>query len=308
MPKLLNDEKTDQLRSVDEFGKLGSRLSSVESKLEQLATAIAELPMQINKRHSQSQANPLIPDALHHSRVILDGGSSRDGQHTSGTQSSYVVSGENGEQRHHGASSLLSLLFQSDTTITSSLRNGTSLRDLLLRPNGGQAQQEETPSWDSFFAYKDQVYRDLSRSLTYQSLAPDISSDDIASLLPPKALLESLLEGYFRHIDPVTPLLDRESVLEAIEKSYDDSSQERQAGLGWIVLFNYITIRCLAGRHMLEQPVTDMNVVAGNHFDQPFVVNIRRAFRFLDQLMKPTLVNVQALGALVSNSHTRCMP
>lgn len=206
--------------------------------------------------------------------------------------------GGSGAQRHHGASSLFSLLLDFDSSVNDRLHQTDSLHYLLSQPSGENGQNND-PSWEALFAYKAKVHRRLSRFLTPQVLGPDTSCDGSPPLLPPRQLLTSLVDGYFRHINPITPLLDQSAVASAIPQQYDRPDGE--ADLAWVVLFNYVTIRCLAGRHMpLEQPITNANLASANQFDQSIVVNIRRVLPHLDRLTIPTLVNVQAIGALVS--------
>ncbi|OAA58076.1 Transcription factor [Niveomyces insectorum RCEF 264] len=212
--------------------------------------------------------------------------------------------------------SLLSLLEDADEQINAQLEamrpRSSSLRDILAQ--GRQQDQAQRsppppPPLDGFLSFKDGVYRRMGALDSGALDAYYLAHDSAPLLLPPKRLLEAIVEPFFRHIAPVVPLLSRGPCLAAIASHYAEpnpSSAEQQAEPAWVVLFNFMVLFCFVGRYMpLDRPSSDIDVVQIKQFERPFVSNLRRSFAIMDKLLAPTLLNVQALMALtlISQKH-----
>jgi hypothetical protein len=165
--------------------------------------------------------------------------------------------------------------------------------------------QANRPVWNSFILEKERIFLKLSRDIAAKA-STDLPTDNKDPALPPKQLLISVLDGYFRYINIVTPLLERTAVEENLDRTY----AEPTPNLAWIMIFTYIAVRCLAGRFSsLDGPIDDIQSVTGPSFIKPYLANAKRVLTLLDQLMAPSLVNVQAIVALVSRSsllHSSC--
>ncbi|KAL4894949.1 hypothetical protein BDV59DRAFT_174179 [Aspergillus ambiguus] len=160
-----------------------------------------------------------------------------------------------------------------------------------------QPDAASPPSLDGFLAVKSDVYQGLPLP-TYTS-GIDLSHDGASLLLPPKRLLDPIVEPYFRHITAVVPLIGRQACLQAIDRHYNPEVPFVGIEPAWVILLNYMILFCFVGQYMpLDRPSTDIDVGSVTHFEKPFVTNIRRSFAVIDRLLSPRLVNVQALLAL----------
>lgn len=208
----------------------------------------------------------------------------------------YVTYSTEGDERYHGSSSLLSLFSDADKALNENMEKfkpKATLQEMLLHRN---SKEDELPFWDSFAASRMKFYRNVSQELTLEH-SLDLSHDGMPLMLPPKRLLDLIVEPYFKHINPITPLLEQSRCLEAIETCYTNTSTETDPA--WIIIFNYIIIRCFVGRYMpLERPSSDVDLASTTQSEQPFITNIRRGFACLNRFMKPSLLHVQALSAL----------
>jgi hypothetical protein len=196
-------------------------------------------------------------------------------------------------------SSLMSLFESADKDINARLeamRPRSSLREVLARPQKQTLPQP--PLLDGFLNFKVDTYINLS--FPSYTCHADLSNDGMPLLLPPRRLLEPIVEPYFHHIAGVVPIMARVPCLDAIERYYADEAFRDDEYSAWAVLFNYMILFCFVGKYMpLDRPSSDVDIASITQFERPFVANIRRAFSVTHKFLAPKLVNVQALLALV---------
>lgn len=290
---------------VDDFDKVEAGLLRVERSILQNTTAIEKLLGQ--------QPNLLLPKQMiaRNPNSVVESTQTKDQLHASSSQDGCIVTRREGEERLHGSCSLLALLIESSTMIDSMIQPRLSLKAMVSSLTDESAGDEDLPtasSWDEFLSFKSTVYRKLSHSLIHH-YTPDYSQDGQVLVLPSKVLLSRLVQGYYKHIHPVTPLVAEDHLVAAIDLCYlpQHSGSQDANDLAWTVIFNYVVIRCIPGHFTpLEHRVTNIDFASADASEQPFITNIRRAFAKLDYLMKPKLVNVQALLSLVSQLPSSC--
>lgn len=287
---------------VDDFDKVGARLLRLEKSVDRNTAAVESLARRSDTLAREADGDKHLDrdaDAETYETSVAS-----NHFHHVDNNNGCIVSGLDGAELFHGSCSLLSLLIESDTIINNIIKPRLSLRNILssLAPKPAGFHLPHATSWDEFLMFKSKVYRELSQSVVQHNRI-DLSHDGQPLVLPSRELLERVIQGYFKHIHPVTPLVDQTRLQEAVGTYYTSRPSGTGEGvdLAWAVIFNYIVIRCLAGMYMpLESRVSNMDFASANALEQPFIVNIRRALAKLDYFIKPTLVNVQALLSLVS--------
>lgn len=225
----------------------------------------------------------------------------------------FVTAYPAGGQRFHGPTSLLSFVVDFDGIVDRAFTSNMSLKVTL----SSQACIQDTTSrlrmmtlWDQFRLHKSQIYHQVLEVFA-QSQSPDLSHDGSPLVMPSRDMLERVTQGYFKHINPVTPVIGQAHLAEAIGRCYagDHNTTPLTVDPAWVVMFNYVVIRCLAGQYMpLERRVEKMDFAFATQLERPFVANIRRALGCLDHFMSPKLINVQALTSLVSTVTTLSQP
>lgn len=291
------------MERVNDLEQVGNRLGDLERNVSLIHHRLDEFfrgppPQQHNNPTDSDHNHPYLGTLIPLPSEVIPSSPSGSQDVVGPDQSTPHGKGTN---RLKGTSSLMSLFEDGDDKINyqlDAMRPKASLRDI-LGSNKRQEKSSPQPPLDAFLAFKSDIYHGLSLS-TYTSQV-DLSNDGDSLLLPPKRLLDPIFEPYFRHISSVVPIMGRQPCLNAIEEQYSPEVTAENFEPAWVILFNYMILFCFVGRYMpLDRPSSDVDVVSITHFEKPFVVNIRRSFSIIHQLLTPKLVNVQALLALVS--------
>ena len=137
---------------------------------------------------------------------------------------------------------------------------------------------------------------DLRRNAAEPAL--EDCSDNTPLSLPPRFLLETILDSFLKELNPVLPMFARSSLLEAIKLQYDP--QQNQFDPAWATCFNNIVLQILttkagAGGDSPSRSAMD------DSLKTTFLVNAQRCYRNMERLLQPRVVNVQALLSMVSS-------
>ena len=119
-------------------------------------------------------------------------------------------------------------------------------------------------------------------------------SDGIPLSLPPRFLLEAILDSFLRELNPTFPIFARSSLLAAIEVQYD--IQRHQLDLAWATCFNNLILQVLT----INAGDGAESFSRDESLRTTFLVNAQRCYRNLEALLKPRIVNVQAFLLMVS--------
>lgn len=122
-------------------------------------------------------------------------------------------------------------------------------------------------------------------------------SDNTPLSLPPRFLLETILDSFLKELNPVLPMFARSSLLEAIKLQYDP--QRDHFDPAWATCFNNIVLQILttkagAGGDSPSRSAMD------DSLKTTFLVNAQRCYRNMERLLQPRVVNVQALLSMVN--------
>lgn len=189
--------------------------------------------------------------------------------------------------QHHGSSSLASLLRDVYLALESKLDPKVSSR----MDDGPDKNTQECLA----------IMENLSRLLLSDD-SWDLSGETLPPKLPPKGLLDTSLETYFRQVNSTLPIFDEDSFYDSIRKNYEVGSD--QANWAWIMCFNNVILQTFDARAASSSTKRSQNN-ASSPLDKeantlsPFLTNMRRAISKLDCFHQPSLVSVQALMSMV---------
>ncbi|TAQ91168.1 hypothetical protein B7494_g548 [Chlorociboria aeruginascens] len=286
--------QTKQL--ISDFEQLGKRLDRIELTMTKCVDRI--------ERSTKSEPRPssdLLPLSSEGDDASMSICSPENGERNH-TEYHHSI-GKNGYERFYCSSSMYSLFAEA---------KGASER--LLNPNsrgGSPSGSAETNNvslnllalHDASFPHKLQRVCDLLDKVGTNTHG-DLSGDGLALSLPPRSILETFVQPYLANINPTLPMFHKSSLLAAIENQYDHQRSHPDPAL--IVCFNNIILQTLNIKSGFDFKCR--NSAPGTMDDDlmaSFLVNARRGFDNFERLLKPRLVNVQALlsMALVAITH-----
>ena len=141
------------------------------------------------------------------------------------------------------------------------------------------------------------------RKFCAEPLQEEGGSDGAPPSLPPRFLLETILDPYLRELNPVLPIFARSSLLEAIQSQYNP--QQHQLDPAWATCFNNLILQILttkagAGVETLSRNSMDDGLTT------TFLMNARRCYCNVERLLRPRVVNVQAFLSMVGPRCSEC--
>ncbi len=141
--------------------------------------------------------------------------------------------------------------------------------------------------------------RNMAKTLLYHD-SLDLPGEDLPPTLPPQQVLEATIEIYFSQVSSMLPSFRKSTLCEQFRRIY--STGPNQADIAWVICFNNIILQTLSTDNI--QKSEDNHVPLGESPErellQPLLTNYQRGLKKLDRLLKPALVNVQALLLMVS--------
>ena len=122
-------------------------------------------------------------------------------------------------------------------------------------------------------------------------------SDRTPLSLPPRFLLETILDPFLKELNPILPIFARSSLLEAIKVQYDPR-QQQQLDPAWAICFNNLILRILTTKasRSVESPARN---TMDDRLRTHLLLNAQRCYSDLGGLLKPRIANVQALLSMV---------
>ena len=141
--------------------------------------------------------------------------------------------------------------------------------------------------------------RNMAKTLLYHD-SLDLPGEDLPPTLPPQQVLEATIEIYFSQVSSMLPSFRKSTLCERFRRIY--STGPNQADIAWVICFNNIILQTLSTDNI--QKSEENHVPLGESPErellQPLLTNYQRGLKKLDRLLKPALVNVQALLLMVS--------
>lgn len=293
---------------VNDVEVLGKRLDKIEGAMMRCVSAIEKL-----NASSFPQTNPTPPSDTEISKTPLanteiDFGSGVYGA-GSGTASPVpeqknhhrVLDG--GFERFYGYGSMYSLYAEANAKSKDLVEPSVSSPNTEQDPNLDNSQRSQNSistnggtAFEPGLKAKIQAASDLLQNFgkeTYSS----ICDDGVPLALPPRSLLEIFLETYLTDLNPVLPIFDKKDLLAAISAQYSPNSSMDPA---WAACFNNIILETLTAKTGADsKPGSTLRNTMDDGLLMSFLMNAQRCYANFDRLLKPRLVNVQALLTMV---------
>ena len=199
------------------------------------------------------------------------------------------------DEQYYGSSSLVSLLGEIHF-----------LLEDLVKNNAGRALDDGGPIPNQSLVECVSTTGNISKMSVVDDRL-DLSSDGLPLTLPPKGLLDALIEPYFSQINCILPIFRKEKVCEAVRKEYEVGTHKSNGA--WLLCFNNMIVQTLEARSFSSQTQSSTDDRSSSAYSsamevellRPFLVNSRRGLVKLERFLEPKLVNVQALISMVGD-------
>ena len=207
----------------------------------------------------------------------------------------YLVTEGGGYERFFGSGSMYSIWIEI-----------ISATEQLFARSSAEAQNPQIPPRSSNLAVVAPLSPDLQSALQracdhlqkYCAEPPGEDCSDRNSLsLPPRFLLETFLDPFLKDLNPILPIFTRSSLLEAIRVQYDPSRQ--QVDPAWATCFNNIILHILTTKADGSNVESPSRNAMDDSLRLAFLMNAQRSYSNLAALLKPRVVNVQAVLSMV---------
>ena len=207
----------------------------------------------------------------------------------------YLVTEGGGYERFFGSGSMYSIWIEI-----------ISATEQLFARSSSEAQNPQIPPRSSNLAVVAPLSPDLQSALQracdhlqkYCAEPPGEDCSDRNSLsLPPRYLLETFLDPFLKDLNPILPIFNRSSLLEAIRVQYDSSRQ--QVDPAWATCFNNIILHILTTKAHGSNVESPSQNAMDDNLRLTYLINAQRSYSNLAALLKPRVVNVQAVLSMV---------
>ena len=215
-------------------------------------------------------------------------------QHNSNDGRSQAATLQLANDQYYGTSSIASLFGEIEALLEARLtarKNSTATEGLTIPTDGLQECHVSLHNMAKTLLYNDSL---------------DFSGEDLPPTLPPQRVLEAGIELYFNQTSSMLPIFRKTTLCDRLRRIY--STGPNQVDIAWVICFNNIILQTLSPETIQSSNQSEDNHVpvgesAERELLQPLLANYRRGLKKLDRLLKPELVNVQALLLMVSNSN-----
>ena len=214
----------------------------------------------------------------------------------------HLITERGGYERFFGSGSMYSIWIEIISTTQELLNPSQSSTGSRGSPDPHNSHSPQISSNGAIIAGLDPGLRsalqtaaeNLQRNVAEPAL--EDCSDNTPLSLPPRFLLETILDSFLKELNPVLPIFARSSLLEAIKLQYDP--QQDHFDPAWATCFNNIVLQILttkagAGADSPSRSAMD------DSLKTTFLVNAQRCYRNMERLLQPRVVNVQALLSMV---------
>ncbi len=294
------------LYRVNNVDVLGKRMDKIEAAIlkcvnavEQHVTVTTTSLQSTTARSSDEESDALDPLKLQSAQI--NGGESpitntEDSPLSLEQKSRHVVTEGSGYERFFGSGSMYSIWLEIISTT----------EGLFARSAGSsEVQNPQSPQRSSNSAIIAALDPGLGSALQKacehlqkNCAEPPLEecSDGGPLSLPPRFLLESILDPFLKELNPILPIFARSSLLEAIKVQYDP--QQQRLDPAWATCFNNLILQILTIKAG-SSPESPLQNSMDDTLRTTFLTNAQRCYSNLKALLKPRVVNVQAFLSLV---------
>ncbi len=220
-------------------------------------------------------------------------------------ESRHLITERGGYERFFGSGSMYSIWAEIISTTEELLNPSQSSAGSRASPEARNSHSPQISSNGTIIAALDPGLRSAlhttAENLQKNAAEPALEdcSDNTPLSLPPRFLLETILDTFLKELNPILPMFARSSLLEAIKLQYDP--QQDHFDPAWATCFNNIVLHILttkagAGADSPSRSAMD------DSLKTTFLVNAQRCYRNMEKLLQPRVVNVQALLSMVNST------
>lgn len=257
-----------------------SRLDEIDQTMLQVKTVVDD---------ATTKSSSIDQDAASVAMLMTDQVIDGEKYSNIGDQSLQATTHHLVNEQHYGTSSLASLF---------------SEIELILETRLGDEKDNTVNSNETLRECQSALHNMAKTMMYHDSL--DLPSEDLPPTLPPKDVLDAVVDTYFGQVNSMLPVFRKDTFCENIQRIYDGGLD--QADSAWILCFNNVILQTLSTDSIEFLSPVDRRVATTQGESQeaellrPLLVNYRRGLKKLDCLLEPKLINIQALLTMVSSS------
>lgn len=268
--------------SIHNLKEMKSRLDDIDHTILQVKTTVDD---------ATTISSSFGQDASSIAAYMMDSTKCPVRHHKSNDSPSHAATLQLVNDQYYGTSSIASLFTEIEGLLEARLadrQNATGTEGLKIPPEAMQECQL--------------ALRNMAKTLLYHD-SLDLPGEDLPPTLPPQRVLEATIELYFSQVSSMLPVFRKSTLCERFRRIY--STGPNQADIAWVICFNNLILQTLS-----IDNIQGSNLSEGNHVPlgesperellPPLLTNYQRGLKKLDRLLKPVLVNVQALLLMVS--------
>ena len=268
--------------SIHNLKEMKSRLDDIDHTILQVKTTVDDATT-ISSSFSQDASSIAV--------FMMDSASFPARHHKSNDSTSHATTLQLVNDQYYGTSSIASLFGEIEGLLEARLtdrKNATGTEGSTIPTEGVQECQL--------------ALRNMAKTLFYHD-SLDLPGEDLPPTLPPQRVLEATIEIYFSQVSSMLPIFRKSTLCELSRRIYNTGPN--QADIAWVLCFNNIILQTLSTDNIQSSNQSeDIHLPLGGSAErellQPLLTNYQRGLKKLDQLLKPALVNVQALLLMVS--------
>lgn len=268
--------------SIHNLKEMKSRLDDIDHTILQVKTTVDDATT-ISSSFSQDASSIAV--------YMMDSANCPARHHKSNDSPSHTATLQLINDQYYGTSSIASLFSEIEGLLEARLtdrKNATGTESSTIPIEGVQECQL--------------ALRNMAKTLLYHD-SLDLPGEDLPPTLPPQRVLEATIEIYFSQVSSMLPVFRKSTLCERFRRIY--STGPNQADMAWVICFNNIILQTLNTDNIRSPNQTEANHVplgesSERELLQPLLTNYQRGLKKLDRLLKPALVNVQALLLMVS--------
>jgi hypothetical protein len=266
------------MRLISRIDNRANNLGNIEDRLERIERSLSGLSdnvQQIKTSQSSPASSSETSVGSRASRRSNSMFTNESGNNENwGPARGHVLRDVNGNERYFCSASLASLLLEA-----------TLIKERMTVSEGDNSFGSSSPPSKSPLDY-----------VTELSLQDriDLSNDGLSLALPPKIILDAMVDLYFTGIHELLPIFNKRNFEANLDAIY--SGRTTGSDRAWTLCFNNIVLLSLT-------PKTLQSMNRQTHMDtgllKSFIDNSRRGFQGLEDFLQPILCNVQVLITMV---------
>ena len=272
--------------SIHNLKEMKSRLDDIDHSILQVKTTVDDATT-ISSSFNQDASSIAV--------YMMESASCSSRHHNPNDSPSRATTFQLVNDQYYGASSIASLFSEIEELLEARLTDRKIATGLEAGTEGSAIPTEGVQECQL-------ALRNMAKILLYHD-SLDLIGEELPPTLPPQRVLEATIEIYSSQVSSMLPFIRKSTLCEQFRRIY--SIGPNQADIAWVLCFNNIVLQTLGtdniqGSNQAEDNRVPLGESPERELLQPLLTNYQRGLRKLDRLLKPVLVNVQALLLMVS--------